>query len=287
MSFAEEVKAGQPRQESAPATKITETALFDLPGTQPPPAASKDELPLGSDPVVKEAKIKIGDAEFSSAAEAIEYARTIDQARREDNAYIEGVKSGLKPEAPAAIEKDIDEQVEEILFEDPKKAVKKLRESIKQELTAEYKGVLQQRDQAVVQEQEAQKFWSEFRSEFKDLANHDTAIKYVYSQDPVALDALGRKDMKAAKLELAQRTRAMLRGYKESELPQKEMHSGPVNVATSNGTPGAAVAEATHIAKSMDFISQVNKMRKKGQSFCSGYLLTNSSRREANVYLDV
>lgn len=266
MSFAEEVAKAKPGPKAETEVKFDKTEIFAMPAAEAAPEAPP-ALPTGEAPVdpkaVKESKdpvIKIGDMEFHSKEDAIEYAKLLDQQRREEHAYVKGVKDAM-PKPPEEPVKSLEEQVEEILFEDPKTAVAKITNFVKDTVNNVVTQSFQSRDQAAIQQAESVKFWNEFKEEHKDLANHQDLMKYVYSQDVEGLEALAMRNRAEAKQELAKRARAILRINKQDTLPETELSSQVPTVVASNGGRGAPVAAQSN---TMSFVQQVNKMRKKG-----------------------
>ena len=247
--------------EETPAVDHSGAAVFNVHETKEEPTPTLAEAaPEGKAPKVDTAppppaKIKIGTQEFADMEAAIKYANDLEIATREQEAFERGKKSAT-PEAPPTPEPDELEGIEEELFVDPKKAIKKIVEitrnntlkEVKKEKTEEQK---QQEAAAKVKET-----WDNFYKQNSDLSNNQEFVQFVLQKNPQLL----AMETDKALAELASKTRSYLGSVRESQLPTKELQSKPV-IAPSGSAPATAT-KAPPTEKAVDFISQVRNLNR-------------------------
>lgn len=251
MGFAEEVKNAQDKGMGAV------EAMFNLPeGGKPevvPETKVEEKKP---EEVVAEVKkeetiIKIGSKEFKTHAEALAYAQELEQATQLEDAY----RKGIKDAAPEVVEPKIDEeelflkQIEDKLFENPKEALKLYGEKLVQKVTKNIEDTYNKKNQE-------EKFWSDFTLANPDL-NQET-VKYILQRD---WKELGYIDVNKAKDELAKRTRSYINNIVEQAKPKTELPK--TNTTLASASNGALPVTENPKVESLDFISQLNKMRFK------------------------
>lgn len=282
--FAQEIQQAFKKGSAAP---VAETPVEVKQETASEPAAEmpgpKDgdtiELATGSKPVEapvkkleptmepieeivekKTAPIKIAGKEFGSIDEAIQYAEQLEIASREEKAFAEGyekAKEGTKePEPPA---KTLDDEVEEMLFENPKEAVKKLREGIQKEIFSAYEKMTAEQRQAQMIQQQREQTWNNFYQDNADLADSKDYIDFLLQKN---WQTLGMKPADQALKELADLARKGLRLSKEASLPKTELQSKPAMMAGAS-TGATPQAQAPTDNEKIDFISQITKLRKR------------------------
>ena len=213
-------------------------------------------------PADKEAppKIRIAGKEFASMQEAIEYAEALELAKREDDAFKEGFKEAKKgDEKPAPPKKSYIEEAEELLFEDPKKALELVREGVRKEIFEAYDKMTSDQKAEQARQEQLQNLWTSFYAENTDLAEAKDYVDYVLKKN---WDKLANKPTAQSLPELAEIARLGLKITKQSALPSKELPNKPATMAGANGYATGTQAPAT-AKKDVDFISQLNTIRKR------------------------
>jgi hypothetical protein len=282
--FAEEVKASKSKQPAAPAVDPATPAAPAAVVAKPELVDPGPFLPVGAKPVDHQAKvaeeleklknppppdvrdekpkIKIAGKEFSTVEEAIKYAEELEIASIEDKAYRQGVEAAdkaNKPQIDPQPQKTLDEEVEEILFEDPKVAIKRLREGITKEIFDAYDKMTTSQQKAVLQKAQADKTWNDFYEQNTDLAESKEYVEYLLKKN---WDDLSKKDSVVALSELAELTRKGLKITKTAALPTRELSSKPA-VGPGASTESTHSEEAATTSEELDFVSQVRKLRKR------------------------
>lgn len=276
MSFQEEFKSFK-NKESAPTPAAPEApveAAQEQPthvGTemfnqgleaQPEPIETKMEdvavegqAPQVDIPEPKQGKIRIGTHEFDSLEEATKYANDLEAAMIQQQAYEQG-KADAAPKEEAPPEKAFEEEMEEMIFQDPKNAVAKIMEKIKNDIRNEYLEAEKAKEQARVQAETRKKTWDAFYQKNSDLAKSQELVDFVLQRNPELL----KKPADIALAELAQKTRAMINSQRETQLPTQELQSKTV-IAPQGGQPSTAT-KSMPTEKAIDFISQVRKLNR-------------------------
>lgn len=280
--FADEVAQARrmpEAPEAVPEAPAEEPAADDVP---PFPKDGDPALPAGAapvDPKAKEAeeaakaaaeaakppveeakpKIKIGDKEFDTVEQAVEYAKELEQARREDQAFIDGVKTakGKEAEAEKPPQKTIDEIVEEKIFEDPKAAIKELREAIKKEMWDEYSQMTAQEKAVAQQKAESERMWNDFYTGNPELSESKEVVNFLVQKN---WDKLKDLPHQKALDQVAEMARTQLKITKEATLPKKELQSGPVTTAGVSST-ATTQQKSTDGEEKLSFTDQLKKLR--------------------------
>jgi hypothetical protein len=258
-------------------------------GAPPPPASgeeagltSGDEMlnamPTGASPINGEVKvvesakplpaseekpsapIKIAGKEFSSIDEAIKYAEQLELAQIEEKAFQEGYQKAneaSKPAEPAA--KTYVEEAEEVLFEDPKKAIEILRKGIQDDIWGAYNKMTKEQQEVAKQQASREATWNDFYKSNTDLGESREYVDFLLQKNWNTL-----KDMQADKAleQLADMARKGLRINKEAALPAKELQNKPAIMAGAGAGATSSSSDATP-EKPMDFIAQLAKLRKR------------------------
>jgi hypothetical protein len=268
----------------APAAGTKEAAqadtadFFKLPSGEAPinpeaktavePAAPKveptAEVKQAAAEAVKAQPIKIGNRTFDKVEDAVEYAKELERARSEDQAYIEGVKDASKQAAkpPEEAKKSPAEQFAEDVFVDPVKAAKAYSEAIKEELRQEYlQGRQQEAVQITRQQQEAQA-WDKFYQANTDLSEPDTRDLIQGYLVKKHWDEIKDLAPDEGFNKLAEYSRKALRISKQAALPTTVMPAGPVT-PTGNGDAVPVAPTPAVQQEKVDFVSQVNNLRRR------------------------
>lgn len=232
---------GSVHPEQAGEVEVTETTVT----TTPPPQ--------------KEGKIRIGTEVFDSTEEAMAYAAELQSAIIEKDAFEKGKQSASQTEAPPP-EPDWTEEVEKEIFENPKEAIKKIH----QKALDDAQKLLEKRDKQKEDADRAAKqqaqTWNSFYEANADLSTPaaQEVVKGIMQRD---WQELGPMQADKALPILAQRSRAFIQSLKETQLPTTTLQSKTV-VTTKSGNPATATTPQKK-SSSLDFISQINKHRKR------------------------
>ena len=268
MGFADEIKAARHAEPAGtpPADKVTQDAPEGMntglpPGSDPLEVQPEQVAPEAQPAPKAEAKIKIGTQEFNSMEDAVEYAKQLDLARAQDQAYIEGMKAAKPQEvAPAqAKQKALEEEVEEMFFEDPKAAIKKLSDGIKKQIFDAYNQSIQETETAKQREAQVKGIWDGFYGANTDLSESKDIVEFLRVKN---WDKIKDIPQDKALNFLADEARKQLKISKQATLPRTELPGGPARVAGVSGESTQS-SSAPVEAKELDFIQQLNKLRKK------------------------
>lgn len=275
MSFAEEVAAAKaapksaqsetPAQNDAANTEATAEQHFAMPAHgEVHPEQQNDAVDLsetqGTPAPVKEGKIKIADEVFDDVEAALKYATDLKLTLLEKEAYEKGKQDASQKPAEAVVEPDWTDEIERELFENPKEAIKKLHKKA----TEEAEKILAKREEekAKAQAVEAQrkKTWDSFYHDNTDLSSQSAqeVVNGILQRD---WHELGPMPAEKALPILAKRAREFIASLKETQLPTTVLQSNKV-VTTKSGIPSTAT-NTQKKASPLDFISQVNKHRKR------------------------
>lgn len=288
MGFAEEVaqmRSGEKTTSIAAAGPAVISAAATAQAEPPTAAAAAaqhelDMLPTGTQPLdgsvvvleptkkveatpAEEAplpKVKIAGKEFNSLDEAMAYAEQLEIANREDKAFKEGFQKAKGADAaPAEPVKTLDDEVEEILFESPKEAIKKLREGIQKEMWEAYTKMTTAEHAQVQQKATYDATWNDFYQSNSDLSESREYVEFVTQKNLARL-----KDTPTAKAleEIAEIARKGLRLTKEAALPKQELQSKPAIMGAGGGSATTSQTQVTS-AEPIDFIAQLAKLRKR------------------------
>jgi len=228
--------------------------------TEPAAQAATEKAPATE----KKAPIKIGSQEFESIEDAVEYARQLEQARKEDQAYIEGMKDAqTKPQTAEETEavKSAYEEFAEQVFEDPVKAAREFGEKIKAELREEYNKSLKLQAEAKAVAEAKAAAWDSFYKTNTDLSSPETRdlLENYLLPKWTKEKALMPTDSTEKLAELA---RKHLRITKEASLPTKALSTESVVLPGATGEPIQAKSTEKSDA-AVDFVTALNRLRRK------------------------
>jgi hypothetical protein len=199
----------------------------------------------------KQGKIRIGTEVFETREEAIQYAEELQRTIMQKDAYEQGKLAAQPKQEETAKEKDFFEELEGEIFENPREAMRKLHAKVSEDTRRQ----IQQEQQA---EQTKRETWNSFYSANSDLATQKEVVDYVLQKNWNEIGHLpGDKGLRI----LAEKTRAFLGSTKLATLPTRELQSASA-VVPHGGSP-AVNATAKEKPQSLDFISQVNKHRRR------------------------
>lgn len=267
MGLAEELKSAQTGKTFTPdavqAEQVDPETHFAIPGEEP-----VMELPTGGKPEAAQAaaqenapapKIRILGKEFSSTEEAMIYAEQIALDKLATENYEKGRKDAQPQAQPQEQEDPTLKEIEDILFEDPKKALARILEVADERAQK----TLDKREEMALKRQEAmvakESAVKDFYSKNQDLSKFTEVVDFVIDRN---MDKWGHLTPEQAFKEVAKETRRMLGIAKEESLPSKELSSKHATVGSSTGTPGIPT-QGKPIDSPVDFISQVKKHGKR------------------------
>lgn len=268
MGFAQEViKARQeksapqpapeaPAAEAAPETKAEDifNNVVEAPKEETPKAAAQEVPPMPNLDPPKETvktKIKIGAQEFDDVEKAIAYAQELELAVLQQDAFNAGKEAAKKPVEAAKPERTIEDELADQLFEDPKKVLQEYKKHIAEEIKTQIK-------QEETQAQQIKQTWDSFYETNADLSKHSEVVKYIMEKN---WNEIGYLPLDKGLSKLAEKTRAFLGSYREQALPNKELPSKAA-VTPMGGNPATTTPEEAP-KTALDFITQLNKLRKK------------------------
>lgn len=254
-------KASEPAAEPTEAVNATEPPAVDVMNEGLAiPATLSEASPVQNDEkpasVVKETPkvevpIKIGTQTFTSVEEAMKYANELELAVLQTEAFEAGKREATAPKEQPAEVRTIEDEIADQLFDDPKAALLKYKDAIKDEVKKQI--VTEAR-----QEKTRQETWNNFYTSNADLAANTEVVDYVLQKN---WNKLGSMPANVALEELATMTRAFLGSARETQLPTKELSSKKVTQPSGSATPASAPVATEK--KALDFITQVNKHRKR------------------------
>jgi len=254
MGLAEELKQAKPGAPAvaAPVEVVPPTVEEQMAQGMPKQADLVEQVTQAKPgaEVPKETKITIGDKEFTNQSDAIKYAQDIERQRIVGEAYKKGIIDAQpkdQKDAPIAVE----EQIQDMLFENPAEALKIYRAEIEKQITSKIN------DTQTRQGQEKD-MWSNFYESNQDLSNHKDLVEFVLEK---SWNDVAHIDLEKGLKLLAENARGILSGYKEEAIPRQELESKPAIVPGAGGAPAAPVEEAPQ--KDLDFITQVKKHRSR------------------------
>lgn len=244
--------AGQPQPEAA---KTDFNAGLEQAGS-PPQAAQAQDIQPEAVPATESSKaFKIGDKEFKTAEEAIEYAQRLDIKAREREAFELGQESVKQAQQPAVVEPpkpSIEELIQDELFDNPKEALRKYKEHIINEVKSTIKT-------ESTQEATQKQLWDGFYEENPELVEHRELVEYTLEKNWGELESM---EAKKGLQELASRTKNMLSKVVKTMNPNAEvLPSGSAKVAGASNQATTKAAESS--PKRLDFATQVRMLNKR------------------------
>ena len=228
-------------------------------GRAPPEAAgdkSAESVPVpqaaaAEAPKKEEAKIKIGDKEFTKTEEAWAYAQELEREKLAADAFRQGIEAATVGQkgnpAPAEEPK---EKFDEQFYANPEEYLKKREQQIEAK-------VLGRITQETEMKARNEKTWNEFYSEYPDLVNSKELVQITLQQN---WEALKFADTKKALKIVAEHTREKRKKMLEDLLPSAELKR-----VTTVASPGntVQVTQKAQEEKPLNFVSQFRTMRQR------------------------
>jgi hypothetical protein len=265
MGFANEVVEANKKSQlpggSAPLEKLAEEKTATDGGAGPMegifnsglhPEKKEENIAPPSEKVEEpkpEVKVTLNGKEFTSYEEAIKYAEEIARNQEIEEAYRQGRESAVPKKETTG--PSFEEEMETLLFENPKEAVAKLKKHMRDEILGEINAEREQ-------QQATQSAWQEFDSMYSDLKENHELVTYIVETNP----DIARMPKAEAFPLIAQKARNMIKSHLDSTRHQEVLSRGPVETAESAVSVTANVPEKKE-ETALDFISQVNKARRK------------------------
>lgn len=255
--FASEVASAKPGKSMPAPAPIMQGGPMDEPAAQAetlaqPETATETKTSVEATPAPKKTTIKIGDEVFESAEEAIQYATQLQMELAKKDAYELGKQAAQPKAEPQAPVKDEFDELGDQIFENPKEALKKLS-ALAEERAEKRIREAQAREQAI------QKTWEGFYSQNQDLVENKDLVDFVLQKN---WSEIGNLPVEKSLKILAEKTRSLLSSRKISALPTQELPSAPAVTTTATSSATTVVKEKEE--NPVDFISQINKHRKRG-----------------------
>jgi len=279
MTFATEFKNMRTASAGAPKAPETATPATTTPEATPEPEVDhplKDGHTMSAEPTAPEvtpeapvipppkpetkAKVKIGNKEFESYEEAMAYAEAEVIQAEKDKAYAQGIKDSAKqPEKPAPEpEPDLDEELAQQIFENPKEAIKKLKEQIRKEMSSTVTAAEKAKTDAAERAQKIKEETENFYKNNADLVDWQDEVNLVVQKNWNTLSKLPAD-------KIASETARMARDYVESvrvkALPKQELPSKIVNGPSSSNPTTTTTKPATE--NKVSFVAQVRSTNKR------------------------
>lgn len=259
MGFTEEVAAAK----TAPKTEYAGTEQFSLPSGDAPVEPSNKAEPAAT-PAPVEAKTEtpkfvLHGKEFTDAQEALAYAR-------EQVAKAQGIQETLdkvnlaKPAETPAETKSFEQEMEELMFTNPQEAIRKIVEKARIEAETNMTKAYNEAQTAEANKKHWNNFYKGIAEKNPDIADFIELTETIVTEKHWS----AVKDLpleKAAEF-LADKTRELLKIRKDATAKTTELPPGPANVPGATGGNPSVPVQATQ-EKSLDFISQIQKHRKR------------------------
>ena len=224
-----------------------------------------EATPIAPEDVIDEGeKIQIGDKEFATQAEAMDYARGLHATGETEkllhDAYRQGINDagiaatpagGVTQSAPEEEEDDFDQK----FYENPKEYLKSMAAKIRQE-------AMDDALNSVSQQQADAQLWTEFYSKHPDLAGFDEDCKAVLDREAEMIKTLVKTSGREKAMDyLARKTRAKFQQWAERQRPTKEVAS---EGGRATPTAGARVTHGKEESADgpVDFVAQMKQHRR-------------------------
>lgn len=268
MSFAQEVAAAKTNTEvKAPPPQATEGIAehFAMPEhgeVHPEQQAQPQEVAAQTETTPqhpKEGKIRIGNEVFDTPEEAMAYATELQQTLVQREAFEQG-KLAAQPVTPPEPEPDFFAEIENQIFENPKEAIKKIHAKAVEDAKKYIEETEKKKEEAKRVEETRNHTWNTFYTSNTDLSTPEAKqiVDHVLQRDWKELGGMAAE--KALPL-LAERTRALVRSLRETQLPASVLQAG--KVISTSATHGSTATSTKKESSPLDFISQINKHRKR------------------------
>lgn len=257
------IRSGKPANEQASTYVGHEMLNNGLNPAAAGPANAELELPVGGKepppPEKAPAKFRIAGHEFETQEEALAYAEKTLLDKVQDDAYTQGRKDALTPAQQVEIKSVMDE-VEELLFVDPKAALTKLdalvKGTVKSALDSEKKAMQQE----AANKAALDKAYGDFYKKNTDLANMTEFMELATQK---LWEEVKDLPIEKALARIGTEARGYIKKVREASSPTKELSNDPAIVATGSGSSPAPATLGSTAKSPIAFIDQINKHRKR------------------------
>lgn len=219
----------------APAGTSPAPSSASVGGEQNPPAEGSSAVPQSqtpASPVIFAGKV------FNTSAEALAYANQLELARQ------------AQPQVPAAAapgNPQAEPEVADVLFEDPKTAIKILKDQIRNEVRQE-----------ISVEDTRKKTWDDFYQKHPDLRGFEDVVEFVQSKN---WNTLRELPVAQGLPQVAKMAREHLSRIRGSANVGEKLPSGPAVVAGSSGAPAPSLPQPK--AQPTTFVDELKQMRRR------------------------
>lgn len=256
MGFAEEVKQNHENKGNVPVIDVSSEPSIDpesvkaLMGEGEPQAEPVENSGEPQAESASKETFRIGTQEFSSLDEAMKYAAKLELEKAERDAYELGKQEVQPQQELEPPKKSIEDEIQDLLFDDPAEALRRYKEHITSEIKTSIKT-------ETTAEQEKAAAWNSFYEENPDLTEHKELVDFVLEKN---WDKLGTLEAKQGLTELAKMTKGMLQKVAQSQIPKEVLEDKKVVVTQASGektTPQPTVEDL------VDFTTQIRRLNKR------------------------
>lgn len=251
----EVVKPEIPVAEKAPEVSIMDAIDADL-------KAVNDKIEKVPDAGAEKPLIKIGKKEFANKEDAIKYAQEIERESAVKQAYEDGVREAIGKELDTLTDadkkdnKNLIDEIQDMIFENPKEALKKLETHIQSNVTK----LIEDKDTARAKVETEKNIWNDFWQKNPELqAKEDFVKKYVLTKNWAELSNMNAAEGMA---KLAEYAKTEVKQLVEMSKPKTVLSAGAAQVEGVSGNPIAYTQKEA--PKRVDFVTQLRNSKKRG-----------------------
>lgn len=216
----------------------------------------------------KKVVAKIGDKEFTSAEEAIEYANELHNARTSDEAYIEGLKAGqqqaglqtnvTQEQQEQYVTDEEKKELEDLMYSDPAKYITRTAE-INARIAKQINDKTKADNDKQAQIQEARNnWWNSLYQKFPDLAKDKDFTEGLMNKH---IESFGKMDATKAIDSFGDFAMKKIREFTEKFVPSEVLSNQPAQTA-SVSTPTTQSKPQEETTQNVDFITQIKQQSK-------------------------
>lgn len=244
----EKLPQGASPLEASAETPEVEEATAEAPEAEEEAATAEAGASGAAD---EEELIRIGDQEFKTQAEAIAYAKKLQEEKIINEAYSRGVQEALQAQGQqgAAPQPEPEDNFEEQFYTDPKKALAEVQKKAVQEALKQ-----------VEAQRTADRMWSDFLEKYPDVRRKDAERVLRENWNTIGKITDEAKGMAL----LASKVREEYEEIIERAKPRTELSNKKGQVTGPKGSPAPSVTPQKKDNKPLDFASQVRTLKKQG-----------------------
>lgn len=275
MSFTDEIKEDRSAAKKTVETKTEseskqpsdidkglQASEFDLQSKEE--TAGTESAQSKEEPQKKPSLVRIAGKEFSSYDDALKFAEELALAQARDQGLVEGLtKAKQVQEAPPEVTKSPEEvffeEIEEVLFSDPKQALLKLTSFYEDRTKRQIEEKAKEYERRAEVEVNRKKLWNTFYAEHSDLSDFSDYVETIYAQE---YDNIKDKSVNEALEIVAKKTREIVERQRDRFRVRTDVPSKPANVASPSN--GVSIKQQAPGPELLDFADQIRKLRRKG-----------------------